>query len=91
MFLGAIFFPLYLTHGIMFWWARYFMADRLQTWSHWQVSTLLLSVFAGCIGLSTILNRVVEKRAHTLGRRCAAAKASSARSLNPVGLYRSPL
>jgi peptidoglycan/LPS O-acetylase OafA/YrhL len=73
MFLGKISFPLYLTHGIVFWWIRYFMLSRLGTWPHSETFILLTAGSLGCVALSTILNFAVEKPAHYIGRRWAAA------------------
>jgi peptidoglycan/LPS O-acetylase OafA/YrhL len=73
IFLGKISFPLYLIHGIVFWWLRYFMMNRLRTWSHGETLMLLTAGLLGCVALSTILNLTVEKRAHDIGRRWAAA------------------
>jgi peptidoglycan/LPS O-acetylase OafA/YrhL len=73
MFLGKISFPLYLTHGIVFWWIRYFMLNRLATWSHGETFILLTAALLGCVVLSTILNFAVERPAHNIGRRWAAA------------------
>jgi peptidoglycan/LPS O-acetylase OafA/YrhL len=73
MFLGRISFPLYLIHGIAFWWLRFFMITRLGTWSHGETLMLLAAGLAGCLLLSTVLNYAVEKPAHNLGRRWAAA------------------
>ena len=71
MFLGRISFPLYLTHGIVFWWLRYFMHARLSVWSQAQTSLLLLTGFFACVVLSAILNLAIETPAHSLGRRWA--------------------
>jgi peptidoglycan/LPS O-acetylase OafA/YrhL len=72
IFLGKISFPLYLVHGIVFWWIRYFMLNRLGTWSHGETFILLATTLFGCVVLSTILNFAVEKPAHDIGRRWAA-------------------